>query len=322
MSASTRTIERMVPSLRQPRALFGPAQRLAARGESQTAPRAGRFHHGLLAWGALPLLLGGWFLSVADLAEGWSKWVASVLLANGLLHAWLTLRHARTPHRTADLPSVPEPRTPGTATRTTSQEGSLHLAQMVALQSRLQPHFACNALGAIAELIHDDPRRAEETTLRLVKLLRHVLQNVDTDRVRLADEFAIAQAYLEIERVRLGEHLRFLIELPDELGDLPVPGMLVQPLVENAVRHGVSQRREAGLVRLHARRDGRHCRIEVTDNGPGVSRVRGHGQARHLLRQRLQGLYGHDHEFSLERDHRLGHTTALVRLPWAGASLH
>jgi LytS/YehU family sensor histidine kinase len=293
MSASTRTMEPTAMAPRWPQALFGPAQRLA--------------------WGALPLLLGGWFLSGTDLADGWSRLVATALLANGTLHAWSMLRDARTPRRPASAP---------TQARTASLEGSLHLAQMVALQSRLQPHFACNALGAIAELIHDDPRRAEETALRLAKLMRHVLHNADTDRVRLADEFAIAQAYLEIERVRLGEHLRFLIDLPAELCDLPVPGMLVQPLVENAVRHGVSQRRDAGLVRLHARRDGAYCHIEVTDDGPGVSRVRGSGQARHLLRQRLQGLYGHDHEFSLERDQRRGHTIALVRVPCAAVGAY
>ncbi len=299
MLASTRTIDPTTPALRWPLAAFGPAQRLAS--------------------GALPLLLGSWCLSIAELADGWFRLVAtSLLLANGALYAWLMLRDARAPRRPVGVTS----RVPTAPTRTTSLEGSLHLAQMVALQSRLQPHFACNALGAIAELIHDDPRRAEETTLRLVKLMRHVLHNADTDRVRLADEFAIAQAYLEIERVRLGERLRFLIDLPAELCDLPVPGLLVQPLVENAVRHGVSQRRDGGLVRLHARRDGTHCRIEVTDDGPGVSRVRGSGQARNLLRQRLQGLYGHDHEFSLERDERRGSTTALVRLPWSSALLH
>jgi signal transduction histidine kinase len=196
-------------------------------------------------------------------------------------------------------------------------EGARERAQIASLQALIKPHFVFNTLNAIVALIPEDPKKAEETTLRLARLMRHVLEVSDGDMMSLKSELSVVEAYLEIEKVRMGSRLSYDIQVPPELAALPVPGLLLQPLVENAVMHGVRQRPDGGYVRVRISGDDAYCQVEVVDNGPGFSTHHGAGQATRLVRSRLEWLYRQDHEFRLERDAAAGETIVVVRFPFA-----
>jgi signal transduction histidine kinase len=188
-------------------------------------------------------------------------------------------------------------------------------SEVVALQALMKPHFVFNTLNAITALIHDDPGKAEETTIRLAQLLRHILEMGDDTMMSLDAEVKVATAYLEIERVRMGRRLDYAFDVASELSTVPVPGLLLQPLVENAVKHGVKQRSEPGYVRMRAWADGGHWRAEIADNGPGFTAHHGSGRSMRLLRERLDRIYGGDYELDLVRDDQSGETLVCMRLP-------
>jgi LytS/YehU family sensor histidine kinase len=133
--------------------------------------------------------------------------------------------------------------------------------------------------------------------------------------VNLETEANMARAYLKIEKKLLGARLQYRIEVPDDLCAVPVPGMLLQPLVENAVKHGVRQSGDGGYVHVEARADGPYCQVEVKDNGPGFTQHSGAGQSMGLLRQRLDHIYGADFELTLQRDARVHETVVRLRVP-------
>ena len=167
-------------------------------------------------------------------------------------------------------------------------------ARLEALRARIHPHFLFNALNTIAGLIHDDPRAAEEAVEELARLLRYTLEVSRAEQVPLGDELAIVRRYLALERARLGERLRYDIAVEEGLETLAVPPLLVLPLVENAVRHGIAPRRDGGLVTITARREDSVPVITVEDDGPGLagSTTGGTGTSLADLRARLALLGG------------------------------
>lgn len=188
--------------------------------------------------------------------------------------------------------------------------------KLFALQVFLKPHFLFNSLNTIAALIHEDPHKAEEALIMLARVLRRIVEIRDLSLIPLGTEMAIVIDYLNLEKIRLGERLDASIDVPDELRSVQVPAMAVQPLVENAIQHGIRQRRDAGHIRIRARLVDGDCRIEVIDDGPGVSSHHGSGQARRLIQDRLDALYGRDgYEMSLFRDDVHGETIATLCLP-------
>lgn len=142
-------------------------------------------------------------------------------------------------------------------------------AQLRALQMQLQPHFLFNTLHSIAMLTDTDPAAAETMAVKLAELLRTTLRLRDVTEVPLRTELELLRAYLEIEELRFKEHLRVTFAIPDELLDLAVPSFLLQPIVENAVRHGVSKRVESGRILVAATREPDALVLSVEDNGPG-----------------------------------------------------
>jgi signal transduction histidine kinase len=168
-------------------------------------------------------------------------------------------------------------------------------AQLAALESKVQPHFLFNTLNSIAELIRQDPAAAERMTERLASLLRSTLAQESTALVRLEDELRLVRDYLEIERVRFGDRLRYAIDTDPAVADTAlVPRLALQTLVENSIKYAVSPRREGGSLRIRVTgTDGRVC-VEVHDDGPGfdaASLPAGHGLA--SLRERLSIVFGH-----------------------------
>jgi LytS/YehU family sensor histidine kinase len=164
-------------------------------------------------------------------------------------------------------------------------------AELRALRAQINPHFLFNTLNSIAALIRIDPAAAEATTTRLADVFRYTLRASDLSHARLADELHFVREYLEIERTRFGKRLRVVESIETELEDAEVPTLLLQPLVENAVRYVVSPREEGGEIRISARRAGATLELSVADDGPGidaVSQSSGTGFGLHSVRERLR----------------------------------
>ena len=173
-------------------------------------------------------------------------------------------------------------------------EALLARSRFDALSARLQPHFLFNALQAIATLIKRDPESATRMTVRLGDLLRASLDRSSGHEVSLADELTLVRAYLDIEAVRFADRLRVEYDVaPDTLGCL-VPGLVLQPIVENAVKHGIASQPAGGTIRVAARRVGDRLVITVTDDGAGLLTgapdVVGVGLS--VTRERLAHLFG------------------------------
>jgi two-component system LytT family response regulator len=148
-------------------------------------------------------------------------------------------------------------------------EADLAQAQLRALQMQLQPHFLFNTLHGIAMLTDSDPAGAETMAVKLAELLRATLRLRDVPEVALRTELELLRAYLEIEELRFGDRLSVTFAVPEDLLDVPVPSFLLQPIVENAVRHGVAPRVENGRITIGATRDGSALVLSVEDDGPG-----------------------------------------------------
>jgi len=148
-------------------------------------------------------------------------------------------------------------------------EADLAQAQLRALQMQLQPHFLFNTLHGIAMLTDADPAGAETMAVKLADLLRATLRLQNIPEVALGTELELLRAYLEIEEVRFGDRLVVTFTVPEDLLDVPVPSFLLQPIVENAVRHGVAPRVETGHIAIGAEREAGSLVLSVEDDGPG-----------------------------------------------------
>ncbi len=185
-------------------------------------------------------------------------------------------------------------------------ETSLVQARLRTLEAELQPHFLFNTLHAISSLVHTNPDGADRMISRLSDLLRLTFDRSGAARVSLQEELEFLQKYLEIEQTRFHDRLSVRFDIDPETLDAEVPRLILQPLVENAIKHGVSPKPGAGLVQISTRRQGDNLWIEVSDNGVGLSagaraRLRS-GVGLSNTRDRLECLYGAAHriEFSDE----------------------
>lgn len=193
-------------------------------------------------------------------------------------------------------------------------------AQLEALQSRTHPHFLFNAINAVVSLIPEDPVLAERTLERLADVLRYSLQSARRERVPLRDELAMAEDYLEIQRARFGERLRYAIDIEPgvelEIERLELPPLVLQPLIDNAVIHGIAEHTRAGQLRLTVRRRGAQLEVRVEDDGPGLggSAHAGSGTGLRDLAHRLELVYGGSASLAV-RPGALGGVAAELILP-------
>jgi len=197
----------------------------------------------------------------------------------------------------------------------------LQQAQLQALRSQLNPHFLFNTLHSIAELIHENPRHAEQMLLQLGELLHKSLKTQALE-VPLREELDFIRSYLAIEQTRLGDRLELAWHLDPAVLEAPVPSLILQPLVENAIQHGIAVSPRGGRLAISATRAGGQLRLEVRDNGPGLGpagATPGTGIGIANTRARLTRLYGARASFQLTNDHGL-----IVSLawpwPWPGAA--
>ena len=194
-------------------------------------------------------------------------------------------------------------------------------AQLTALRAQLNPHFLFNALTTIGYLMQEAPQRALDTLFRLTNLLRAVLKRSDGELATLGDELEIVQSYLAIEAARFEDRLSVTVDVPAELLACPLPPLLLQPLVENAIKHGISPRKAGGRVIIAARAtdDNSHLIITVIDTGVGASsaeltrgRVAGIGLVN--VESRLAHYYGETASFAIRSAPGVG-TTVEMHLP-------
>jgi two-component system LytT family sensor kinase len=183
-----------------------------------------------------------------------------------------------------------------------------HLAARLAdvrlqlLSMQLQPHFLFNTLNTIAELVHGDPDAADYMITGLSDLLRRTLELGPTQEIPLHAELDLLGRYLDIQKARFGDRLNVTIAIDDGAQAASVPVLLLQPLVENAIRHGLAERVSSGRIDIAARRNGTRLIITVTDDGPGAATHVASAHERVGLgntRARLEALYGAQHQFGL-----------------------
>jgi signal transduction histidine kinase len=260
--------------------------------------------------------LGTLFWHQVGMSQEWTTWSMYESLFRGKMHAavltyfliafiYFTLQyHAR--YRAADQ-------------RRAELQAQLVTAQLDALKMQLHPHFLFNTLNAITALIHSDPETADRMTARLSDLLRVTLDSEAVHEVPLRKELEFLESYLDNQRMRFGERLRVKLDAAPDTLDAYVPNMILQPLVENAVQHGVAPRTLPGLVGIRAQRTGDRLHLEVYDDGPGLDTKRKaaveSGRGISNTRSRLQQLYAQEHGFDLQNGTDAG-LTVTISIPF------
>ncbi len=191
-------------------------------------------------------------------------------------------------------------------------------AQLSALKMQLQPHFLFNTLNAIVVLVRQDKEaQAEQALTRLSDLLRAVLVDMEAQEVPLHRELAYLQLYLAIEQMRFPDRLQVRFDVDPTILHASVPHMALQPLVENAVRHGIAPRASGGTITIEAKRAGKRVRLAIQDDGAGFSRARatnGHGLGLANLRSRLEQLYSAEGELTVDESE--AGTSVCVTVPY------
>lgn len=174
-------------------------------------------------------------------------------------------------------------------------------AQLQTLQRQIQPHFLFNTLNTVSALMHRDVEAADAMIARLGDLLRQSIETVDVQEVALAHELDFLRKYVDIEQARFQDRLTVTFDIDPDTEDCPVPNFLLQPLVENSIRHGIGPRPGPGHVLVKATRSGDLLQLEVRDDGVGMDAVRlsdlEHGVGLSNTRSRLAHLYGDRHRF-------------------------
>ncbi|GAB4019914.1 hypothetical protein GCM10028808_59320 [Spirosoma migulaei] len=174
-------------------------------------------------------------------------------------------------------------------------------AELDALQAKINPHFLYNALNSIASLVHDDPDKAEEMTLLLSKLFRYSTGRDGELFATLADELEMVRTYLKVEQVRFGNRLTFSVEVSDPaLNDLKLPQFLLQPIVENAIKHGIAKRADSGRIDVRIYEKNGELNLCVHDNGPAFPDDMDGGYGLRSIQDKLKLLYGDDARVELQ----------------------
>lgn len=178
-------------------------------------------------------------------------------------------------------------------------KAQLAQAQLEALKMQLHPHFLFNTLNSIAALIQKDPEAADEMIGELGNFLRLTLHSDSAAEVKLEEELRFLTSYLEIEKIRFQNRLKVRMEIDPATLNARVPNLILQPLIENAIRHGISQRSGSGEVEVRARRSGPRLHLQVLDDGPGLAHNHTEGIGLTNVRERLKRLYGGGYEFRI-----------------------
>lgn len=186
-------------------------------------------------------------------------------------------------------------------------------AELQALQAKINPHFLFNTLNSIASLISENPKAAEATVEKLSELFRYTLKNAEKNTVSLAEELDIVRTYLEIEKVRFGDRLQYDIKCDPAVRDFMIPALIIQPLVENSIKHGIASELRGGKILVEATQTGKNCLISVIDDGKGFEGAKSvNGFGLRSVEERLRLLYGESASLRIVPDSR---THFLITIP-------
>jgi two-component system, LytTR family, sensor kinase len=188
---------------------------------------------------------------------------------------------------------------------------ALTQSELQTLQMQIQPHFLFNTLNGISSLVHSDAGRAEQMILKLSSLLRRSLRQDGSDLVRLADELHLAEDYLDIEGMRLGNRMSVHWDIQQETRDLLVPQFMFQLLIENGVKHGVANCRGQGWIEISSRQNQQKLTLEVKNSVGGEAR-QGMGVGHQNIRTRLSLLYGPDASLFFDRNDKMALATLVL----------
>ncbi len=246
--------------------------------------------------GALKWALGLWRTPHTFVSGVWDGitiwWTFNVLvyaMVAGLYHAW----------------------------RATRLEMQLVQARLDALVGQLQPHFLFNTLHTISAFVLEDPKQANRMITRLSELLRQSFNRERGPLVTLEEELELLDHYVAIQEARFGDRLRVTFRVDPRAASAVVPTLLLQPLVENAIRHGVVPNGSVAEIAIAAVREGDRLHLEVRDNGPGLNgNSGGGGLGLANTRARLQELYGPNHRFELTNAPAPGGALAVIEIPF------
>jgi LytS/YehU family sensor histidine kinase len=188
-------------------------------------------------------------------------------------------------------------RTEKAAAEQTATEKELTVAKLSLLHAQVEPHFLYNTLASAQLLARSDPPRAEEMLGHLIQYLRHSLPRTEDELSTLGVELERAIAYLEILKIRMGPRLSVQVDIPEPLRATPLPPMMLQTLVENAIKHGLEPRTAGGTVWIRARRNDDEVAVTVADDGDGFhaggnAKTSGTGIGLKNVRERLRLVYG------------------------------
>jgi sensor histidine kinase YesM len=197
--------------------------------------------------------------------------------------------------------------------RLSSEKEALE-ANLRLLQAQIEPHFLFNTLSNVLSLIDTNPTNGKSMLVDLIHYLRTSLSRTFPDPITLDQEMDMIKAYLNIQKIRMGERLHFKIELPDGVQKYPFPPMLLQPLVENAVKHGLEPKMEGGEITIKALEKDDLMRIEVMDTGLGLSSFQKVGVGIGNVRERIKLLYGEKGRLILEENEPSG-VRAIIEVP-------
>jgi len=197
------------------------------------------------------------------------------------------------------------------------QEKALILSQLMQMQSQIEPHFLFNSLANVSALMSQDVPKARMMLDKLTELLRTTLANSRLAETTVEDEVRKLSAYLAIQKVRLDERLRFHIDVEPQLQRTTVPPMLIQPLVENAIQHGIEPKGLGGTIHVSIFQANNQLNIKVTDDGVGLSdnaQTKGHGVGLSNIKQRVKGLYEQHGSVSITQP-ELGGFSVCIAIP-------
>jgi hypothetical protein len=198
--------------------------------------------------------------------------------------------------------------------RLSSEKEALE-ANLRLLQAQIEPHFLFNTLSNILSLLDTDLKKGRSMLMDLIHYLRTSLSKTRAEATTLGQEMEMVKAYLNIFKVRMEGRLRYRIDVPANLKELPFPPMLIQPLVENAIKHGIEPKIEGGEVTIQARKSGDIIRVELADTGTGLLEDGDRGFGLSNVRERLQSLYGDRGQLILEENRPSG-LKAIIEVPY------
>jgi sensor histidine kinase YesM len=240
------------------------------------------------SWIWFDVFEGRFFIAVEQLRR------SPVLLWNILMGIWLYLMIAASAYAIRGHQRLRAQEAAAAEARLLTER-----AQLAALRAQVNPHFLFNALHSIGALVTINPALADRALERLGDMLRYAL-NAD-DEVLLSQEWRFTSDYIALEELRLGDRLRVHAHVDDRAVSVLVPPLILQPLVENAVRHGIANRPQGGELHITARIDGDELRLEVADDGCGAGDGSGNGFGLESVRRRLAALYGERASVRIER---------------------